>query len=153
VLDQCDGSERYDTELHDLDRATCLWLLPTEQVGRLVLLGPEPAVAPVNYLVANGVVLVRISAGSGEAACRRGSPVAFDVDVFDVFSQVGWSVHVRGEILDVVDVATDEALRARVQPWTRGPEDRWLRIIVDDVTGHWFRPPDRPRALAASGLL
>jgi uncharacterized protein len=142
------------TEFHDLDRATCLWLLPTEQVGRLRLLDPDGAMMPVNYLVADGALVVRVEAGAGAVECSSGSPVAFDVDVVDVFSQVGWSVHVRGEVVDVTDViSTDQTWRGHVQPWTRRPDDRWLRIIITDVSGRWFRPPDRPWAFTTAGRL
>jgi hypothetical protein len=134
-------SEPFATELHELDGATCLWLLSTEHVGRLLLLEPDHAFGSVNFVVLDGAVVVRVESGSDAAACIVGSPVALDVDVFDPYSQTGWSVHVRGVVERLLDRRrADERLR----PWMRGPDDSWLRLAALDVSGRWFRAPDRP---------
>ncbi len=79
--------------------------------------------------------------------------MSFDVRVFDVFSQVGWAIRVRGTVEDVTESAsTDQALK-RLRPWTRRSQDRWLRLDVADITGHWYRAPERPPALSPSGYL
>jgi hypothetical protein len=140
-------------ESHELDRATCMWLLATEQVGRLLLLECAQVVVPVNYVVVGNAIVVRVDAKAGVAVSSTGSPVAFDVDVFDVFSQVGWRVHVRGDIETVVDVdCAHPSLQQRLRPWIRQPGDRWIRISAADVRGHWFRPPEQPRPFAAGYL-
>ncbi len=56
--------ERCLAEFHELDRATCLWLLPTEQVGRVVVDDVQPATTPVNYLVIDDAIVYRADAGS-----------------------------------------------------------------------------------------
>jgi len=147
--------ESYATESHELDRATCLWLLLTAQVGRLVVLDPK-AVASVQYVVVGDALIVRIGADSAATGCPTASPVTLDVDAFDVFSQVGWSVHVRGEIERIggVDVdARSEVAGTRLSPWMGHPDGRWFRISPTYVSGHWFRPPERPRVFAPTGYL
>jgi Pyridoxamine 5'-phosphate oxidase len=128
-------------ESHELDRATCLWLLPTERAGRLLVLEPERRAVPVSYVVADGVVLLRVDDEWVAESWSSGAPVAFEVDVFDVFSQVGWSVHVRGQI---AATATDQE-----DAWGQG----WIRIAMHDVRGHWYRPPEQPQPFATTGYL
>jgi hypothetical protein len=120
--------------------------LLTAQAGRLVVLDPK-AVAWVNYLVVGDALIVRIGAESATTGCPRHSPVTLDVDAFDVFSQVGWSVHVRGEVERIGGVDVDrlrEAAGTDPPPWTGHSDGRWFRISPTDVSGRWFRPPERP---------
>ena len=147
--------ESYVTESHELDRATCLWLLLTAQVGRLVVVDPK-AVASVQYVVVGDALIVRIGADSAATGCPTASPVTLDVDAFDVFSQVGWSVHVRGDIESIGDVEVDglhQAAGTHPPPWTAHPDGRWFRISPTYVSGHWFRPPERPRVFGPTGYL
>jgi hypothetical protein len=146
--------ETGETESHDLDQATCMWLLAMEQMGRMLVLAPERVVLPVSYVVAGDNVVVRADGDACSAACPTGSPVAFDVDAFDVFSQVGWSVHVRGAIEGVVEAErADPSLQRRLRAWTRQPDGQWLRISVRDVRGRWFRPPEHSRVFATTGYI
>ncbi len=141
-------------ESHELDLATCMWLLATERVGRLLVLAPERVVVPVDYAVVRDTVVVRVDDGPYSDACPPGSLVAFDVDVFDVFSQVGWSVHVRGAIDGVVEAdSMDPSLQKRLRASMRRPDGRWLRISVKAIRGRWFRPPERARVFASTGFV
>jgi hypothetical protein len=58
------GDVACPAELFQLDRATCLTLLTTQQIGRLVVDGAERAVVPVNYLLVDGVIALRTAPGS-----------------------------------------------------------------------------------------
>jgi hypothetical protein len=145
--------ERCATDVYEIDRATCLWLLSTEQVGHLVETGSEPTVMPVEYVVIEGAVLVRV-AGSCATACLGESAVGLEVDMIDVFSQFGWTVRLHGKIEDVTDAALtrrDVSERRRLS-WP-GAEDRWLRITIGDVAGRWFRAAEQPSALSTAGHL
>jgi hypothetical protein len=141
--------EQLGTELHELDEATCLWLLSTEHVGRLLLFEPYQTFEPVNFVMAGRDVVVRVEAESGAASCAVGSPVALDVEVFDPYSQAGWTVRVRG----VVDRGLDgHRVDAELRPWTRRADERWLRIAARAVKGRWFRASDRPPTLGGGYL-
>ena len=69
-------------ELFQLDRSTCLALLTTQHVGRLVIGGDDPTVVPVNYTAVDGTVTFRTVPGS-VAATTDVERVAFEVDMFD----------------------------------------------------------------------
>ena len=49
------GDADRPAEMFQLDRATCLTLLRTQHVGRLVIGGDEPAVVPVNFTAVDEV--------------------------------------------------------------------------------------------------
>jgi hypothetical protein len=63
--------ETCETESHELDLATCRWLLATERVGRLLVLAPERVVVHVDYAVVRDTVVVRVDDGPYSDACRR----------------------------------------------------------------------------------
>src|SRR6188472_271788 len=92
-----DGSEWRPAELFALDRATCLMLLTTQHVGRLILGGDDPTVIPLNYAVAAGAIRIRTEDG-GRASAGTGQPVVFEVDMVDARTHSGWSVVVRGRL-------------------------------------------------------
>ncbi len=120
-------------ELFQLDRATCVALLTTQHVGRLVIGGEEPTVIPVNYMAADGIVTFRTEIGGTIERAASGR-VAFEVDMFDDRTRSGWSVIVRGRLLplpdgDVVDLDT----------WAPGERARWMIVPIDAVTGRLLR--------------
>src|SRR3954452_4866477 len=86
----------------ELDRATCLALLGSQQVGRVVLPGTEPFVVPVNYVLVDELVVIRTDADS-HAASATGRSIAFEVDTVDAASEEGWSVVVSGRLEDVTE--------------------------------------------------
>jgi nitroimidazol reductase NimA-like FMN-containing flavoprotein (pyridoxamine 5'-phosphate oxidase superfamily) len=69
-------------ELRELDRASCLALLASQRVGRLVLPGDVPFVAPVNYTVVDEALHFRTDAES-RASRTHGTKVVFEVDAVD----------------------------------------------------------------------
>jgi Pyridoxamine 5'-phosphate oxidase len=146
-------TEPFATDRHELDTATCVWLLSTERVGRFVVLEPRRAFVAVSFLVAGGAILVRVEPGSDRSGYFVGAPVALDVDVFDRYSQTGWSVHVRGVVELVLDgPRSDEEVEPRLPEWMRHAGELWLRLCALDVTGRWFRAPDHPPVLAGGHL-
>ncbi len=121
-------------ELFALDRSTCVALLGTQHVGRLVIGGDDPAIVPVNYTAVDGIVTFRTQAGS-RADGPVPQPVMFEVDMFDQRTRSGWSVVVHGRLLpmpagaDTVEVAS----------WAPGPRDRWMIVPVEAITGRLLR--------------
>jgi len=138
------GDRAASSELFQLDRATCLTLLRAQHVGRLVLTSGEPAVLPVNYVLASGAITFRTAVGS-PADVGADRPVMFEVDMFDERTRSGWSVVVRGRLMAV---STDEPT-PQVDTWAPGERDRPMAVSVDVVTGRLLRgavaePTDRP---------
>ncbi len=128
-------------EMFQLDRATCLALLSTQQVGRLVVSGADPAVIPVNYRLHEAAIVFRTEAGGG-ADRTTSEQVVFEVDMFDDRTRSGWSVVVHGRLQSHSGEGTPD-----VATWAPGQRERWLTIPIDTVTGRLLRgavdaPPD-----------
>jgi len=124
-------------ELFQLDRATCLALLATQPVGRLVTGTTDSPVVVVNYVVHDGAIVFR-SDTSARVAAIVDSTVAFEADTYDARTRSGWSVVVRGTARDIT-WSTDGEPPPEVDAWTPGPKNRWLRITVEEITGRLLR--------------
>lgn len=126
-------------ELVDLDRATCLAMLTSQHVGRLVTEGPAPAIRVVNYTAFEHVIIFRTDAGPHVDAIID-TPVVFEADMIDSRTHSGWSVIVRGVAHDVSDHLNGFGLAgAAVEPWAPGPKNRWVGITIGEVTGRLLR--------------
>src|SRR3954452_18269126 len=94
-------------ELAHLERLTaadCRRLLPGAPVGRLVLPTPNfPTVEPVAFAPVDDGVAVIVRAGSAGGAAAPGTPVVFEADVLDHALRRGWSVMVKGPLVDLED--------------------------------------------------
>ena len=121
-----------DAELFALDEATCLTLLRTQPVGRLVLGGDPPDVLPVNFVVVDRSIVLR-TADDGLVAARAGGTVMFEVDMLDDRTRSGWSVLARG----VLDDAAEPP--AELATWAPGAHDRWMVVTIASVTGRLLR--------------
>jgi Pyridoxamine 5'-phosphate oxidase len=121
-------------ELFQLDEATCLALLTTQHVGRLVVEGVDATVVPVNYRLVDGAITFRVEAGSGaDRADRR--RVLFEVDMFDDRTRSGWSVLVRG----VASTTPLDQTSTAIDTWAPGVRDRCVTVTCDVVTGRLLR--------------
>jgi len=122
--------------LVDLDETECYRLAATEPVGRLVWTGPDrPPVVPVNFTLVGGAIHVRTAAYSALARECDDSPVAFEVDAYDVDSRIGWSVVMCGR-------ATLGFARPGFpshEVWPFGSKAAQLTVQVDKVTGRRLR--------------
>lgn len=132
-----------ERQLLPLERATCLELLATQPVGRLVFTHRAlPEVLPVNYQLDGEQILIRLAIGSTAAKVIRGSVVAFEVDHIDIGSRIGWSVTVVGhahEVNDAPALARVEALG--LESWTGDPRDHFVAIVTEKVTGRRLVAP------------
>ena len=65
-----------------------------------------------------------------------GTPVAFQIDQYDVETSSGWSVLVNGTIHDVTG-ADDRrrVIEAGLRPWASGSREHFLRIVPSWVSG------------------
>ncbi|MCX5071163.1 pyridoxamine 5'-phosphate oxidase family protein [Streptomyces sp. NBC_00513] len=124
-----------------LDRAEALRLLGTVSLGRIVFTQHAlPAVRPVNHLVEGEDVIVRIHDGGALAslvppANVPGVVVAYEADVIDSATHLGWSVVVTGYATPVADADEMDRFAALLRPWAGHPMTGALRIRPDLVTG------------------
>jgi hypothetical protein len=126
-------------ELSELDRPTCLNLLRTQHVGRLIVDAATPVIRIVNYTAFEHVIMFRSDPGP-HVDDIIGHVVVFEADMVDERSRSGWSVIVRGKATDVSDhLAGLGQAGATVEPWAPGPKNRWIGIAIDDITGRLLR--------------
>ncbi|MDX3747506.1 MULTISPECIES: pyridoxamine 5'-phosphate oxidase family protein [unclassified Streptomyces] len=124
----------------ELDEAEALRLLGSVGLGRAVFTRHAlPAVRPVNHIVAGGDVIVRTHQGSALAAYVRGTSadtvLAYEADVIDSVSHLGWSVVVTGYARLVTDPAELDGFRGRLRQWADQVMDLAVRIHPEMVTG------------------
>ncbi|MFI7497977.1 pyridoxamine 5'-phosphate oxidase family protein [Streptomyces sp. NPDC049687] len=122
----------------ELDRQECLRLLAEVPVGRIVYTRwALPAVLPVNFVLdRDGAVLVRTSASSDLVSAVDGAVVAFEADEVDAAAHSGWSVVVTGAAALVTDPAEHaRLLRTGPRSWAPAPQEAFLRVAPDLVTG------------------
>ncbi|MFB6480227.1 pyridoxamine 5'-phosphate oxidase family protein [Streptomyces virginiae] len=125
--------------MEQLGRDEALRLLATVSLGRIVFTQYAlPAVRPVNHLVEGESIIVRVHEGGGALAAllapseAPGVVVAYEADVIDPDTHLGWSVVVTGYATPVED---PEGYASRLRPWVAQTMVRALRITPDLVTG------------------
>jgi hypothetical protein len=129
------------TRLEILDREECDQLLADHHIGRVaIVVGGQPLVFPVNYVMHDGAVIFRTARGT-KLFGAVGHPVAFEIDGSDAIYHEGWSVLAVGEARDVRD-AVDLARLASLPlgPWSDTPKDHYVRIRPRAVTGRRIPP-------------
>ncbi|MET8949038.1 pyridoxamine 5'-phosphate oxidase family protein [Streptomyces sp. NPDC004542] len=126
----------------DLDRAEALRLLGSVSLGRIVFTRQAlPTVRPVNHVLDGGDIVIRTHDESGLTcqagpADRTGVVVAYEADVIDPDTHLGWSVVVTGYARPVTDPGELVRIRALLEPWAAQPgTDHAVRIHPDLITG------------------
>lgn len=126
-----------DRELSVLAEHECLELLATVRIGRLVLTERAlPAVHPVAFAVADGMIWIPTETGGRVASASHGAVVALAVDHVDAGVRTGWDVTVVGP----AHVVTDDRAVARldglgVQPWAPGDGRCYVGVRISLVYG------------------
>lgn len=128
---QIDSDER--TTMGVLDVEECLVLLRWENIGRLAVgtPGDAPLVVPVNFAMHDREVVFRSDDGT-KLSLLREQPVSLQVDRFDQYRRIGWSVLVRG-VAHEIDPAT--VLELELETWAPGAKTHWVRIAPTAITG------------------
>jgi CBS domain-containing protein len=124
----------------ELSADEAMRFLKSSGVGRLAYVADgHPALVPVDYVVADGMVVFRT--GPGEkldlVPMRR---VAFEAD--DVSSDLAWSVVVHGHAREVTTALGSEYARLRAVPITAhipGERAHWIAIEITAITGRLIR--------------
>lgn len=125
--------------LESLPRAESLRLLSTVSLGRLVFTHMAlPAIRPVNHAVAGDQVIIRAYLGTAISAAIRdgaGTVVAYEADVIDPDTHLGWSVIIVGRATRLTDPAEAARYRELLRPWVADGADDIIVIQADMVDG------------------
>ena len=124
--------------LEVLTREECLQLLAAEEIGRIaVVLGRQPLIMPVNYVLDAETIVLRTDPGT-KLATASFERVAFEVDRIDRDRQSGWSVLVQGvgqEITSAYSRLFERVRALSITPWAPGDKEHWLRIMPVEISG------------------
>ena len=133
-----------DAHMEVVDDTECRKLLAERHLGRLAITDWDgPMIFPVNYVFDQDLIIFRTDPGTKLDAATEGESVAFEVDAADAATQTGWSVVVRGTLVEITDPAHLARLRALpLYPWAPGDKTRYVRVPPRMVTGRRIRIPD-----------
>jgi Pyridoxamine 5'-phosphate oxidase len=125
--------------LEALPRAESLRLLSTVSLGRLVFTHLAlPAIRPVNHAVEGEQVIIRAYLGTAISAAvgqRSGTVVAYEADLIDPDTHLGWSVIIVGRASRLTDQNEAARYRELLQPWVIDGADDLIVIQADMVDG------------------
>lgn len=118
--------------LTELDEEECWRLLAGPEIGRLAWVSTgRPVVVPVNFRLAEHLIVVRVSPYSRQAREIEDAEVAFEVDDVVADAHTGWSVLVQGRAaFDYRRVAG-----AAFEPWPEGQRPLQVVITPTSVSG------------------
>lgn len=121
------------TSINALDVDECLVLLRWENIGRLAFSthGEAPVVVPVNFVMHEGDIYFRSTDGPKLDRVRE-LPVSFQVDRFDQYRRIGWSVLVRG-VAHEVDASAVADLA--IDSWAPGDLEHLVRVVPTAISG------------------
>jgi uncharacterized protein len=141
--------------LEILSERECLSLLGSTSVGRISYTDRAlPAIAVVNYVVHDGMIVFRSLAGSKLAAAMRRDVVAFEADAVDPVTGTGWSVVIVGEARTVRNRHEADLLALLpLRSWVNDPwPDVFVQIGISVITGRRIKATRRiETSLAADG--
>ena len=130
-------------DLEDLDRATCLELLASADVGRLAWAEDgRVMVFPLNFALVEDAVVFRTPSRSLCDAVASGAGLTFQADDVEPALRSGWTVVANGPAAEVTDPAERERLSSLVTPWRRTDALHVIRLNIASITGR--RLPERP---------
>lgn len=125
--------------LEALPRAESLRLLGTVSLGRLVFTHLAlPAIRPVNHAVTGDRIIIRAYLGTAISTAvrdRSGTVVAYEADLIDPDTHLGWSVIIVGRATKITDPAEAAQYRELLQPWVADGRDDIIAIQADIVDG------------------
>ncbi|MFB9833182.1 pyridoxamine 5'-phosphate oxidase family protein [Actinoallomurus acaciae] len=137
----------YDSEgLKILTERECRELLGSVPLGRIVYTDRAlPAVQPVNFVMADGEVVILTSAGSKLAAAARNAVVAFEIDQFNRDISSGWSVVIIGHARVVAEDGEISRLRTLpLTPWSTTEPTHYIAITPELISGRRLPPQKEP---------
>lgn len=122
----------------ELDRDEALALLGSVNMGRIVFTRDAlPAVRPVNHALIDGHLVIRTHEGAAlaKAVDGTGTVVAYEADMIDQQTHLGWSVVVTGFAHLVSDPEQLARYEKLVAPWVSHVMEHAILIRLDMVNG------------------
>ena len=143
-------NEVFDIQETELDENLCWRMIARTGFGRVCFVdGDDVVVLPVNTAVHGRRLIFRTRSGSSLARIA-GAKVGVEADHTDRVSESGWSVVVRGRLVDVTDSPEVQGWDEHsVHPWAPPPRDRWMMIEPIKVTGRLI---ERHRRIEQPGV-
>lgn len=124
-----------------LDQDECRTLLGEAPVGRLAFVGPDGiTVLPLAHTHDGNLIVVRTAPRTQLAELPEGSDVAFEVDHVDQETANGWSVLVRGRLVDVSEELLSPEFMAPL-PYVPGSRDVVRAVSIDSLQGRAVSRP------------
>lgn len=125
--------------LEAVPRAESMRLLSTVSLGRLVFTHLAlPAIRPVNHAVRGDQIIIRAYLGTAISAAvgqRSGTVVAYEADLIDPDTHLGWSVIIVGRASRLTDQNEAARYRELLRPWVVDGADDLIVIQADMVDG------------------
>ncbi|MFC8103884.1 pyridoxamine 5'-phosphate oxidase family protein [Streptomyces sp. NPDC057363] len=118
-----------------------LALLGSVSLGRIVFTRHAlPTIRPVNHVLDGGDIVIRTHEGAAltsrtHEAGAPGVVVAYEADLIDPGTHLGWSVVVTGYARLVTDPVELARYQAVLRPWVERTMDYAVRIVPDLITG------------------
>lgn len=118
-------------------RAECPRLLASVPVGRLIFtVNALPTVRPMNFVLVDGLIVLRTTAQSTTTRKIDHAIVAFEADELDVANCCGWSVIMTGRAEVVKDAEMITQYRAvPLVPRAPGVRDQFVTITAELAEG------------------
>jgi hypothetical protein len=122
----------------ELDRAECLRLLESVDIGRVIYTERAmPAAAPVRYILNGAEIFFRTDNMVMAEAAGKGAVFAIQVDQIDPQTHWGWHALGLGRACQVIQPGKLAELNARMPaPWSPKGAHYTLGIPLSRLTGH-----------------
>lgn len=135
-------------DLEVLDRATCLALISSLDVGRLAWVEDEQVmVFPLNFALDGDDIIFRTPSRSLCDAVASGTCLTFQGDDVEPALRSGWTVVASGPASEVTDPDERERLSRLVSPWRRADDLHVIRLTISSATGR--RLPEHAGSIAS----
>lgn len=133
-----------EARLEELGVDTAMRLLGEHHLGRVALNDPGgPLVFPVNYAFVQGAVVFRSDMGTKLRAAESRATASFQIDHVDERLRIGWSVLVRGRLVEVVDPTEISRLdELHIDPIAPGGKTHLVRLQPRVITGRRIPLPE-----------
>ena len=127
----------HDT-VQELDEVQAWEFLTAHRIGRLaIVIGGEPDIFPVNYVVDGQSLVFRTAEGSKLLAASLGGRMALQVDEWTHEGAVSVLAHGTPHVMEGEE--RESATSLELDPWVPTHKEHWVRLEVDVVTGRRFR--------------
>ncbi|MER6331966.1 pyridoxamine 5'-phosphate oxidase family protein [Streptomyces sp. NPDC001034] len=141
----------------ELNRDEAMRLLGSVSFGRIVFTQRAlPTVRPVNHVMVGGDIVIRTHAGAAltsraQEADGSGVVVAYEADVIDPDTHLGWSVVATGYAHLVTDPEELARYQELLTSWVQQTMDYAVRIRPDLITGIRLTADDAPGDAVGEG--